>query len=152
MAGDAATNAAQRVRPSEEQLQQMDRPADDNTWHDAPDLSKSKLKEQAGRVYGGNAKQDAKDVANAGTNAASSDRRDGLGTARAVAQQKLDENADEDTKEQVRRRNEDMRRRTREYFKKKMPEERKDQTIWRLKVSGGEMCGSKVFFQRAPAD
>lgn len=69
MAGDAASNAAQKVRPSDEKLNEMDRPADDNTWHDKPDFSKENLKQQASGVYGGNLKQDARDVANSGANA-----------------------------------------------------------------------------------
>jgi hypothetical protein len=139
MAGDAATNAANRVRPSEEQLSQIDRPAEDNTWHEAPDLSKSKLKERAGHIYGGNAKKDVQDVASAGTSAAQTGNGNApnaggaVDAAQSVAQQKIDENADEDTKEKVRARNEELRRKTREYFQKKMPQERKDQTIWRLK-------------------
>ncbi|KAF5261737.1 hypothetical protein FOXYS1_7559, partial [Fusarium oxysporum] len=70
MAGDAATNAAARVRPSQEQLRQIDEPAQDNVWHEAPDFSKDNLKQQAKGFYSGNPKEDAKDVASAGINAA----------------------------------------------------------------------------------
>lgn len=55
MAGDAATKAAASVRPSEADLAQVDRPADDNTWHDAPDFSKGNLKKQVQGVYKGSA-------------------------------------------------------------------------------------------------
>src|SRR6266700_3091077 len=43
MAGDAAQNVANRVNPTDEQLAQIDRPAEDNTWHDVPDISREKL-------------------------------------------------------------------------------------------------------------
>lgn len=46
IAGDAATKAASKVNPSEERLAQIDKPAQDNTWHDAPDLSSSNIKNQ----------------------------------------------------------------------------------------------------------
>ena len=47
MAGDAAQTAASKVNPSDDALNQIDRPAPDNTWHDTPDLSKDNLKNQA---------------------------------------------------------------------------------------------------------
>jgi len=46
IAGDAAQNVAHHINPSEEQLAQIDRPAQDNVWHDVPDLSKENLKQQ----------------------------------------------------------------------------------------------------------
>lgn len=42
IAGDVSQKAASRVRPSEEQLAQVDEPAEENTWHEAPDFSKHK--------------------------------------------------------------------------------------------------------------
>ena len=62
IAGDAAQNTANKVRPSEEALGQIDQPAEENTWHENPDLSKSNLKDTIKqRVPIG--KQDAKQVA-----------------------------------------------------------------------------------------
>ena len=151
MAGDAASNAANKVRPSDEQLSQMDRPAEDNTWHDKPDLSKDNLKKQAQGIYGGNPIEDAKDVATAGadgagvptrgnqattpdpTTQANVDRVAGQHAAKNVAEQKIDSKVDPETKEKIKERNEEYRRRTREYLNKKMPQERKDQAVWRLK-------------------
>ena len=144
MAGDAATNAAQRVRPSEEALQNMDRPADDNTWHEKPDLSKDNLKKQAQGVYGGKPKDDIKDVANAGANAGlpadnrpdgpeQVDKVAGQNAAVTVAKNKIDQRVDPETKDKVKERNSEYRRRANEYLGKKMPQDRKDQTIWRLK-------------------
>lgn len=47
MAGDAASKAANVVRPSEDQLSQIDQAAPENTWHEKPDFSKEGLKSQA---------------------------------------------------------------------------------------------------------
>lgn len=149
MAGDAATNAASRVRPSEEQLNQVDQPAEDNTWHEKPDFSKENLKKQAQGVYSGNPKQDAREAAQAGADASlpagadlSSPQIDdprqvdqvaGQNAAKNVVKNKIDQNVDPETKQNILQRNEEYRRRAQEYFNKKMPQERKDQTIWRLK-------------------
>ncbi|KJZ74740.1 hypothetical protein HIM_05857 [Hirsutella minnesotensis 3608] len=142
MVGDAASNAATRVRPSEEQLAQMDQAAADNTWHDAPDLSKENLRKQAQNLYGGDAKKDAKDVAavsrDAAAPAGTNDPKtvDGSAAQNALlgaAKNKIDQNMDPETKERIKQRNEEYRRKTREYLKKKMPQERKDQVIFRLK-------------------
>ncbi|KAM4062146.1 hypothetical protein HRG_008995 [Hirsutella rhossiliensis] len=142
MAGDAATNAATRVRPSEDELAQIDQAAADNTWHDAPDLSKDSLRKQAQNIYGGNAKKDAQDIATSGRDAAAPpgtsdpkavDRNAGQNAAVGAAKQKIDQNLDPETKEKIKQRNEEYRRKAREYLNKKMPRERKDQVIFRLK-------------------
>ncbi|KAK1751636.1 hypothetical protein QBC47DRAFT_433602 [Echria macrotheca] len=158
IAGDAASNAAARVKPAEEDLAQIDRPADDNTWHDAPQINRDALKEKVSGIYKGDAREDAKHVANAATANAhpsgSSDPKDlaaiaaqdrqngtasgvnaqaGLNAATNVIQQKVDENVDDDTKEKARAKREEYRARVKEYFNKKVPQERREQTIWRLK-------------------
>jgi len=158
MAGDAATSAAERVRPSGDALQEIDRPAEDNTWHEAPDFSKENFKKQAQGVYKGSLADDAREVVNAGTQAAhpngsqspqdlaataARDQQEGtssgvnaqggINAALNVVQKKYNENVDGETKEQARQRKEEYRRRAKEYFNKKMPQERKEQTIWRLK-------------------
>ena len=46
IAGDAAQKAANSVNPSEDQLSQIDKPADDNVWHDKPNISTGGLKNQ----------------------------------------------------------------------------------------------------------
>ncbi|PHH82895.1 hypothetical protein CDD83_3149 [Cordyceps sp. RAO-2017] len=142
MAGDAATSAATRVRPSDDQLTQMDRAADDNTWHDAPNFSKENLKKQAQNIYGGSPKKDAQEVANAGSDAAAPagtsdpravDKVAGRNAAVTAAKNKIDQNIDPETKEKLKQRNEEYRRRAKEYFNKKMPQDRKEQIIFRLK-------------------
>jgi hypothetical protein len=46
IAGDGASKVASKVNPSDEQLAQIDKPADDNTWHDTPDMSSGNIKNQ----------------------------------------------------------------------------------------------------------
>lgn len=157
MAGDAATNAAAKVRPSQEQLEKLDEPAQDNVWHEAPDFSKQNFKNQAKGIYSGNPKEDAKDIASAGINSAApgqqnqqgsgvpastDDARDaarqtdpqaGKNAAVEAAQNKLDNKIDPETKESILKKNEEYRNKARNYLDKKMPQERKEQTIWRLK-------------------
>jgi hypothetical protein len=150
MAGDAATNAASKVRPSDEQLNQIDAPAADNTWHDKPDFSKQNVQKQFQSVYKGDpseAKEDAKDVAAAGIKAANpstsgADTQAGASAAQSKLNEKVSPEQQEKTKQQLQETKEsakvtaeEYRRRTREYLAKKVPEDRREQTIWRLKVS-----------------
>lgn len=151
MAGDAATNAATKVRPAEDKLAQIDRPAEDNTWHDAPDLSKDNLKKQLQSSYKSNAQgtdpaADASDVAGNAKLAAEQgtgstagpgqlDINAGVDAAKQSAQAKTGVTS-EDTQEAkaaAKQRAAEYRARTQEYLKKKMPQERREQTIWRLK-------------------
>lgn len=143
IAGDAASNAAGRVRPSQDELNQIDLPAEDNTWHEAPKINKENWKEQVKGVYGKKAKEEAKDTADAAaasaqpsdpTKPSGEKAKSGAATAKNKLKEKYDQNLSEEQKEKIRARNEDYKRRAKEYYSKKMPQERKDQTIWRLKV------------------
>ncbi|KAJ2901016.1 hypothetical protein MKZ38_002142 [Zalerion maritima] len=143
VAGDAATKTATRVKPSDEQLSRMDEAAADNTWHEAPDFSKEKMRKQMQGVYKGSPKKDLKNVADSGNAAAqTSDRNDvtaeetgqaSANAAKASAQEKLSDNVPDETKEKAKARKEEARRRAREYFNQKMPTERRDQVVFRLK-------------------
>ncbi|KAK4231477.1 hypothetical protein QBC38DRAFT_223649 [Podospora fimiseda] len=158
IAGDAATNAAARVKPSHEDLDQLDTPAADNTWHEAPDFSKDKFKNKVNEYYRGNPKEDAKAAATQGVSAAhpsgstdpadlastaAHDQRTGAssgvnaaGGAQAAAntlQSKVDANLDDETKDKIKARREEYHARAKKYFQRKMPQERRDQTVWRLK-------------------
>jgi Family of unknown function (DUF5923) len=154
MAGDAATKAAGKVNPSDEQLNQIDKPADDNTWHETPDLSKDNLKSQVNK-YKPFGKKDLKDAATQGTATAhpqgSTDPADTAalaaqdqteGTASGVnatgglqaAAQTLNDRADTgDAVPKAKAKTQEYRDRTQNYIKGKMPKERREQTIWRLK-------------------
>jgi hypothetical protein len=171
MAGDAATNAAARVRPSQEDLAQIDHPAEDNTWHDAPDFSKQSMRDKFHTYYKGNPKEDVKAGASEGTSAAhpegSSDPRDlattaardnqtgassgvnatgGAVAAKDAVKRNLNENVDDETKDKARARRDEYRERTKNYFSRKVPQERRDQTVWRLKVMSTPVrpCGQRL--------
>jgi len=143
IASDAATKAATMVRPSDEDLSQFDQAAPDNTWHDTPNFSKETLRKQVQNIYKGNPKADAQEVVNSGNSAAQASRANddpntaqgqaGAAAAQQSAQQKLSENVPEETKEKVRTRNAEYRARAKDYFNRKMPDQRRDQIIFRLK-------------------
>jgi hypothetical protein len=164
IAGDAAQNTANKVKPSEDQLSNIDRPADDNTWHEVPDLSKQNItgqvkskvpfgKKDAEKAAGDvtqaahpQGSRDPADVAGAGAQEAQNGQPTGLDAQNAVgtAQQKLSENIPEEDKDRARR----QRERLNNYLKGKMPEERREQTIWRLKKMVVEVQGHQDY-QRA---
>jgi len=164
IAGDAAQNTANKVKPSEEKLSQIDRPAEDNTWHESPDLSKDKLlsqvkqsvpfgkkdaKEAAGDINqtaNPQGSRDPRDTAQQGLHEGQTGQSTGLDARAAanVVKQKVDENVSEEDKDRARARREQLNN----YLKGKMPEERRDQTIWRLKKMVVEIQGHQDY-QRA---
>jgi hypothetical protein len=160
MAGDAASNASQKFQPPEEKLSQIDAPAADNTWHDVPDLSKDSLKSQLNNIkpFG---KSDLKEVAGDASQAAHPqgsrdptdtaalaaqdqqnnqssgvDATSGINAAASTLNNKIDQNMPE-TKNKTKEYN----ARTKNYLKGKMPKERREQTIWRLKKMVVEIQG-----------
>jgi hypothetical protein len=169
IAGDAATKAADKVSPNEEQLQHLDEPAPDNTWHEKPNLSKEQIRSQIqSRVPIG--KKDAKDAAGDATQAANPDgSRDpqALGERAAADQQyntssgvdarsgaqagmqnlkaKVSSNASEEDKQRAR----EYREKTANYFKQKLPKDRREQLVFRLKkmvveIQGHQDCESSA--------
>lgn len=52
MAADASQKAANVVRPPEEQLAQIDEPAEENTWHEKPNISKEDIKQRVKKSKG----------------------------------------------------------------------------------------------------
>lgn len=161
IAGDVASKAAAKVQPSDEQLSQIDQPADENTWHGVPDMSGAKLKDQIKSTYSkikpvsGGDLRDAAAAASSSANAGGSsdpadnadlvkqqgasavDARAGAQAGAATLKQRVSENVPEETKEQARTRKEQAQN----YLSKKMPQERRDQTIWRLRKMVIEIQG-----------
>ncbi|KAI1410625.1 hypothetical protein F5Y13DRAFT_202096 [Hypoxylon sp. FL1857] len=139
IAGDAASNAANTVRPAHEDLAQIDRPADDNVWHDTPDFSKETVKSQLQSVYKSDPAQDAKGVVSSGAQAVRQpdgnvgDRLNAAQEATSKAADQIKSNIDPETRESTKQTAQEYRARTRQYLSKKMPQERREQTIWRLK-------------------
>lgn len=151
MAGDAATNAAGKVNPNEEQMAQIDHPAEDNTWHEAPDMSKEKLRSQMKSTYDkqkpfGKAElQKAKSDAEA--NAQQQTTPDGQPTQAAgqagakAGVQDLKGQASANVPEDTKKRGKELADSTKNYLNTKMPKERREQTIWRLKKMLTEIQG-----------
>ncbi|KAH0165033.1 hypothetical protein KCU67_g4899, partial [Aureobasidium melanogenum] len=171
MAGDAAQKAANKVNPSEDELNQIDEPAEDNTWHDVPDLSKDNLKNQAKAKYNEQkpfsrdeakgALGDATQAAHPGgsrdpTDVADLARRDqqqggnsGVDATKGAMegadrlQQKARENVPEETQDRAR----ETRERTNNYLKEKLPKERREQGIYRLKKMIVEIQGHQDYHE-----
>lgn len=175
MAGDAAITAANQVNPSQDQLSQIDRPADDNTWYNVPDISAGNMKNRIKSTYNqqkpissgdlqdaaGNASQSAnrsssRDLADAAA-WADQDQRQGTnsgvnvqaGAQSGVAtlRERVPENVPEDTK----MKGSETKERTKNYLSNKMPEKRRDQTIWRLKKMVVEIQGHPDYQQAITA-
>jgi len=164
IAGDAATKTANKVNPSQDQLSQIDRPAEDNTWHEVPDLSRDNIKSQikdnapfnkrdaekaAGYINqaahpGGS--RDPTDTANLAQREGESGTSKGLDAQAALGEtkQKVSENIPGEDKDRAQA----QRERVKRYLKGKMPEERREQTIWRLKKMVVEIQGHQDY-QRA---
>lgn len=158
MAGDAAQNAAHKVNPDEDRLKRIDDPAEDNTWHDVPDLSRQNLRQQAADIKNKNkpfSRDDVKQSAREGADQAdqhpsdpTQDRQQAKQAGQAGAQHtmdnlraKADQNVPEETKERAQNAKEAARQHTKNYLNKKMPQERREQTIWRLKKMIVEIQG-----------
>ncbi|KAI1503297.1 hypothetical protein F5X99DRAFT_375598 [Biscogniauxia marginata] len=136
MAGDAAANAATVVKPSSDALAQLDRPADDNTWHDAPDLSKETFKGQLHGIVKRNPAQEAQAAAASGADAAqqpTGTTADGVQAANATVSNEVQANVSPETREALKKSAAEYRARAREYLSKKVPRDRREQTVWRLK-------------------
>ncbi|KAL8736013.1 MAG: hypothetical protein Q9166_000575 [cf. Caloplaca sp. 2 TL-2023] len=136
IAGDAAQNAANRVNPSQEQLSQIDQAADDNTWHDVPDLSRDNLRNQAKNTYNQQKPFSRGDVQNVANNAANQGQtNDGVdpNQAGATGASQLRDQASANVPDETKDRAKDFRDRSMNYAKEKLPKERRDQSIFRLK-------------------
>ena len=138
MAGDAATNVAGKVNPSEDKLKQIDQPAEDNTWHDVPDLSKDSIKKQASDVYNKNKPFNRDQAAAAAQSGA--ENQDAAATTDQL-QSQAQANVPDETQENVKKAQSAVAQNTKNYISKKMPQERRDQTIWRLKKMVTEIQG-----------
>ncbi|CAD0096945.1 unnamed protein product [Aureobasidium vineae] len=165
MAGDAAQKAANKVNPSEDELNQIDKPAEDNTWHDVPDLSRDNLKNQARSKFNEQKpfnREQAKGALGDATQAAhpsgSRDPADAADLARRDQQtggnsgvdatkgamegaDRLQQHARENVPQETQDRAREARERTNNYMKEKLPKERREQGIYRLKKMIVEIQG-----------
>ncbi len=161
MAGDAAQNAANRVNPSKDELSQIDRPADDDTWHDVPSRGdlKNQMRSQVDKQKAFS-RSDVRDAAgdasqaasgsrdpNYAANTAAHDQRYGTDSgvdaqsgARA-GMQNLQDRASQNVPEETKDRARQAAGQTKGYLQDKFPQERREQTIYRLKKMIVEIQG-----------
>ncbi|KAJ8117380.1 hypothetical protein OPT61_g1422 [Boeremia exigua] len=164
IAGDAAQNTANKVRPSEDALSRIDQPAEENTWHENPDFSKDNIKsslrqqipigKQEAKQVAGDVNQaahpegsrDPRDTAQLGAHEAQTSNTTGLNAQAGLEQgkQQLAAKIPEEDKDKARARRDQFNN----YLKGKMPQERREQTIWRLKKMIVEVQGHQDY-QRA---
>lgn len=169
IAGDAASKAAQRVNPTEEELSQIDRPAQDNVWHDTPtkDGLKQQFREQVDRNKPLSRDEMRQAVGNATQAADPHDSRDPHDVAdKAAYDQRNGGNSGIDahsgiragydtirdrTRENIPDEHQDRAKRqwgsTRDYMNNKINEDRRKQTIWRLKKMVVEIQGHQDYQQ-----
>ena len=132
IAGDAATNAAGRLKASDEKLAQIDHPAADDTWHDVPSVTE--LKGQARDIYGKNKPFSRKEAQDAAAHAQNTgDTRTGAQVAAENLSTSARENVPQETQDNLGKAGDATRTQAKNYLNKKMPQERREQTIWRLK-------------------
>jgi hypothetical protein len=167
IAGDTAIKAASKLRPDEDALAQIDQPAEDNVWHEKPDINKDSLKaqfrEQTGRFKPGS-KQDVQEAAQAATTSATGARQDapvsqidaraGVGAAKETLQQRAEQNVAPEDREQAQQVTEqaqavssEYNQRTKDFLASKMPKERREQVVWRLKKMIVEIQGHSDYQQ-----
>jgi len=175
IAGDAATKAADKVNPSEAQLSQIDRPAEDNTWHDVPDMSAGNIKNQIKTTYGNPKPLDRNDLKDAAGDASQAahpsgsrdptdtaylagqdqrydtasgvDAQSGYQNAAKTLRERASENVPDETKEKAKDHGRAARERTKNYLSEKMPEERRDQVRYRMKKLLVELQGHPDYQQ-----
>ena len=134
IAGDGASNAASRIKPSQDRLQQIDQPAEDNTWHDVPDLSAGAIKAQAKEQYDKvkPVQNKVQQQAESGVATAQDPNADPQATAQTTASD-IAATAKANVPEEHKQKFTDLQNRTKDYVGEKIPQERRDQTIYRLK-------------------
>ncbi|KAL8883658.1 MAG: hypothetical protein Q9192_007058, partial [Flavoplaca navasiana] len=132
-------NAANRVNPSQDQLSQIDQAADDNTWHDVPDLSRENIRNQAKNTYNKQKPLSRGDVQNVASGTADQSQT-GEGVDPDLARQQgsqglsqLRDQASANVPDETKDKAKNFRDRTTNYAKEKLPKERRDQSIFRLK-------------------
>lgn len=163
--------AATKVRPDEEALRQIDEPAPNNQWHDIPGLSRDSIREQFHEKLNKNKPLDRNDLreiqenvtahadphgicdphisANRATQnqlygtAGSADFASGVRAGIRDFRDRIPENIPEEHKQNVR----EHKERTVNFLSNKMPQERRDQVIFRLKKMVVEIQGHQDYQQ-----
>ncbi|KAL2860733.1 uncharacterized protein BJX67DRAFT_386370 [Aspergillus lucknowensis] len=155
IAGDVSQKAANRVRPSEDQLAQVDQPAEENVWHEKPDVSGYREQIKS-RFNKDKAEQATSDVAKTGVQTATGgqkptdtsdiDPHAGASAAYQHAREKVPDDQKERA-QQVGGKAQQVRGKAVNYLSDKIPKERREQTIWRLKKMIIEIQGHRDYQQ-----
>ncbi|KAM5439712.1 hypothetical protein MferCBS31731_004469 [Microsporum ferrugineum] len=153
IASDSAQKAAGALRPSEEHMAQIDKPAEDNVWHDSPDMSKdafmsrfknkTKTDKAQGNLNGTNGTHATNGVN--GVNGV-----DGVGTSHQAGTSEAATDPAELTDQaasKAKQRSREATERTKKFLAEKMPPERREQTIWRIKKMIVEIQGHADYQQ-----
>ncbi|KMU78652.1 hypothetical protein CISG_01693 [Coccidioides immitis RMSCC 3703] len=122
IAGDTAQKAANVVRPSEDRLAQIDQPAPEGVWHEKPDMSKEGIK----------ARMKTK---------TQKDKEARKGAAKEAGPAEQNGTVDGAVTEEAKSRRREATERTKEFLASKMPKERREQTVWRVKKMIVEIQG-----------
>ncbi|KAK6348932.1 hypothetical protein TWF730_009692 [Orbilia blumenaviensis] len=175
IASDVAQKAGGKLQPSQDQLGQIDKPAEENAWHEAPDLSRNALQGRAKGAFNKNAPVNTEDVKQAVGETAATAHPEGSRNPRDLAGQaageyqtgsqsginaqggvqagfntldaRKDDQQFEEQKNKVKETSNEYKRRASDYLGGKMPQERRDQTIYRLKKMVVEIQGHEDYQQ-----
>ncbi|KAJ5496109.1 hypothetical protein N7539_001225 [Penicillium diatomitis] len=149
MAADSAQKAANAVRPPEEMLSKIDEPAEQNTWHEKPNLSKEDIKQRLSKKK--NSTEPLDTATTSPNNAAmpattNTSPNDTTMPANANAQpySETDANSMTPSEQSLRKK---YGQQTRAYLSEKVPKERREQVIWRLKKMIIEIQGHADYQQ-----
>lgn len=153
IAGDSAQKVADKVNPSEDELKNIDEPEEDNTWHDVPDI-KGQVKDkyhQAKPTDRQGLKDAARDAKSTGQNSGSNRGgakealKTGFNNLKGQAQSNVPDDQQDEAqhkKEQGKQKARQTRDQAKDYLKNKMPQERREQVIHRLKKMIVEIQGN----------
>ncbi|EGD90146.1 hypothetical protein H112_02619 [Trichophyton rubrum D6] len=148
MASDSAQKAAGALKPSEEDLAQIDKPADENVWHESPNLSKEALKsrfkkEKSEKPQGNVDTVNGSHSINGANGVNGVNGVDGVATSQQAGTSGTADTAE--VKDQAtttaKQRSKEAAERTKKFLSEKMPRERREQTIWRIKKMIVEIQG-----------
>lgn len=148
MASDSAQKAAGALKPSEEDLAQIDKPADESVWHESPNLSKEALKsrfkkEKSEKPQGSVDTVNGSHSINGANGVNGVNGVDGVATSQQAGTSGTADTAE--VKDQAtttaKQRSKEAAERTKKFLSEKMPRERREQTIWRIKKMIVEIQG-----------
>lgn len=135
MFSDSAQKAAGLMRPSQEEMAQIDKPAEDNVWHAKPDISKGAIKSKTR----GRRESPRRDSGIAGGHTI--DEQDTSGPVGTSGDAGASSDIAGEVAEKSNQRGRELADRTKNFLAQKMPQERREQTLWRIKKMIVEIQG-----------